>query len=170
MDLLDSSGGEIRATFFKDACEKWFPQLEEKKVILWLLFLQFSWISKVYIFSGGRLKVGDRKFTTIKNEYELTFDANSDIKHCPDDSDIKAMNYSFVKISELAQVEVNSNVDVLAIVRSAGECTELISQKMGGKVLYKRDLVLYDESGFEVRLTLWGDRAQVRPCILFICR
>jgi ssDNA-binding replication factor A large subunit len=130
----------------------------------WADVLLSQWIltlSKVYIFSGGRLKVGDRKFTTIKNEYELTFDANSDIKHCPDDSDIKTMNYNFVKISDLAQVEVNSNVDVLAIVRSAGDCSELVSQKMGGKVLYKRDLVLFDESGFEVRLTLWGDRAQV---------
>jgi hypothetical protein len=31
---LDSQGGEIRGTFFKDACEKFFPILEEGKVML----------------------------------------------------------------------------------------------------------------------------------------
>ena len=115
----------------------------------------------MYTFSGGRLKVGDRKYNALKNEYELTFDANSEIQHCPDDSDIKTMNYNFIKISDLAQMEVNAMVDILAIVRSAGECSEVVSQKMGGKTLHKRELVLYDDSGFDVRLTLWGERALV---------
>jgi replication factor A1 len=148
IDLLDSAGGEIRATFFKEACEKWFPILEEQQV---------------YTFSGGRLKVGDRKFSTIKNDYELTFDANSEIKPVANDSEIKSMNYNFVKIATIANKEVNATVDILAIVRSATDCTELISTKLGGKVLHKRDLVLYDDSGFDIRLTLWGEKAQVCP-------
>ena len=45
-----------------------------------------------------------------------------------------------------------------AIVRSASECVELVSQKMGGKVLQKRDLVVFDDSNTEVRLTLWGEK------------
>jgi hypothetical protein len=32
IDLLDASGGEIRGTFFKETCEKWFPILELHKV------------------------------------------------------------------------------------------------------------------------------------------
>jgi replication factor A1 len=32
IDLLDSEGGEIRATFFKEACDKFFPILEAGKV------------------------------------------------------------------------------------------------------------------------------------------
>ena len=42
IDLLDSAGGEIRATFFKDACEKWFPQLEEQKVDCYCIVLLFD--------------------------------------------------------------------------------------------------------------------------------
>ena len=146
IDLLDSFGGEIRATFFKAACDKWFPILEEQQV---------------YTFSGGRLKVGDKKYTTIKNDYELTFDANSEIHPVSDDSDIKTMSYAFVKIGSVGTKEVNSTVDVIAIVRSATDCSEVVSTKLGGKVLYKRDLVIYDDSGFDIRLTLWGDKAQV---------
>ena len=47
-----------------------------------------------------------------------------------------------------------------AIVRGATDCVELISQKLGGKVLYKRDLTVFDASNTEVRLTLWGDRGK----------
>lgn len=147
IDLLDSVGGEIRATFFKDACEKWFPILEEQQV---------------YTFSGGRLKVGDRKFSTIKNDYELTFDANSEIRPVANDSDIKTMSYNFVKIADIASKDVNASVDILAIVRSATDCSEVVSSKLGGKVLFKRDLVVYDDSGYDIRLTLWGEKAQVR--------
>jgi replication factor A1 len=32
IDLLDNMGGEIKGTFFKDACDKFFPVLEEGKV------------------------------------------------------------------------------------------------------------------------------------------
>lgn len=44
------------------------------------------------------------------------------------------------------------------IVRSHTECVELVSQKLGGKVLFKRELTVYDQSNTEVRLTLWGDK------------
>ena len=32
IDLLDEHGGEIRATFFKEACEKFFPMIEAGQV------------------------------------------------------------------------------------------------------------------------------------------
>ena len=50
-DLLDEHGGEIRGTFFKETCEKWFQVLEQ---------------GKVYSFSGGQIKVADRKFSNLK--------------------------------------------------------------------------------------------------------
>ena len=51
------------------------------------------------------------------------------------------------------------STDVIGIVKSAGECTEITSQKLNGKQLYKRDLFLFDDSLTEVRCTLWGDKA-----------
>ena len=32
IDLIDNAGTEIRATFFKEACTKFFPIIEEGKV------------------------------------------------------------------------------------------------------------------------------------------
>lgn len=144
IDLLDANNGEIRATLFKEAADKWFPILEQ---------------GQVYTISGGRLKVADRKFSKLNNDYELTLDASSDIRPSFDDS-IKQVNYNFTKIADLTNVEVNSSVDILAMVRSADECRSIISQKLGGKELFKRELLIYDDSNMEVRLTLWGEKAQ----------
>ena len=144
IDLLDSQGSEIRGTFFKEAADKFFPMLEEQKV---------------YTFSGGKLKIANKQYSTIKNNYEITFDNQTEINPCSDENEIKKVQYNFVKINELTSVEPNSMVDVIGIVKSFGECSELTLQKQGGKTILKRELILVDDSETEVRLTLWGDKA-----------
>eukprot|EP01036_Dinobryon_divergens_P023274 gene23274-31602_t len=145
IDLLDNQNTEIRATFFKDACDKFFPLIEQ---------------GKVYTFSGGQLKlVQNKQYNNLKNPYEITFSIQSEIRAVTDDTDIKVQTFSFVKIATLNDVEVNTSVDVLAVVRQSGDINEIVSQKQGGKLLQKRDLVIIDDSLGEVKLTLWGEKA-----------
>lgn len=145
IDLLDSNGGEIRGTFFKEAAAKFFPMIQQ---------------GQVYTFSGGVLKiVQNRQYTTIKNQYEITFNQNSEIKPASDDSAIKTQSFNFIKLSQIGQYEVGATIDIIAVVRQASEVAEIVSTKMGGKALKKRDLQLIDETGFEIKLTLWGDKA-----------
>jgi replication factor A1 len=172
IDLLDSDGGEIRATFFKEACDKWFPVLEEGKVsnnsccltcatlCLQLTCLLSTSICQVYTFSGGTLKmVQNKQFSNIKNQYELTFSQHSAIMAAADDVGIQKQHYQFVKINEIANAEVGSTIDVIAIVRHASEVSEIVSTKQSGKVMQKRELTLVDDTLSEVRLTLWGEKA-----------
>ena len=70
------------------------------------------------------------------------------------------MSFNFVKINTLPNTEVNTNVDILGIIKSAGDCTEIQSKKNPGTVLLKRDLVVMDDSGVDVRVTLWAEKAQ----------
>ena len=98
----------------------------------------------------------NKQYTHIKNDYELTFDVNSKIEACADDQDIKSINYDFVKIGNLVNVEPNATVDILAVVRSASDVSEIISQKLGGKTLKKRDLTIVDDSECEVSGWLVG--------------
>ena len=172
IELLDVTGGEIRGTFFKENCEKWFPILELGKVreITDLLCEYLSYQhdntcthAQVYTFSGGQLKVADRKFNNLKSDYEISFNQYTEINPSSggdDDASIKLVQYHFTQIGDLANAALNATVDVLVVVRAASECSEIVSQKLGGKVLYKRDLTVYDASGCECRLTLWGDKAQ----------
>lgn len=144
IDLLDSAGTEIRATFFKDACQKFFPEIEE---------------GRVYTFSSGSLKVvANSNYSRIKNPYELTFDVKSDIRPSMDEG-IRAQTYEFSKIGALQSLESGAIVDVIGIVKSVGDVAEIISQKMGGKVLHKRDIVIMDETLHDISVTLWGEKA-----------
>ncbi len=52
------------------------------------------------------------------------------------------------------------NADVLGMVKFIGQLQEIVSVKMNGKTLHKRDLLLWDDSCAEIRLTLWNERAQ----------
>jgi len=102
--------------------------------------------------------VADKRWNNLKSNYEITFDASSEIKRVDDDRDIKIMSFAFVKISTLPNTEVNSNVDILGIIKSAGDCVEISSKKNPGSVLLKRDLVVMDDSGVDVRVTLWAEK------------
>lgn len=117
-------------------------------------------VPQVYTFSGGTLKlVQNRQYSNIKNQYELTFGIHSAIQAASDDVSIQKQHYSFTKISAIADTEVGATIDVIALVRHASEVTEIVSTKQSGKVMQKRELTLVDDSGSEVRLTLWGDKA-----------
>ena len=50
----------------------------------------------------------------------------------------------------------DGNIDVVAIVRKAEPVGSIISSK-SGKELTKREVVLCDDSGFDIRCTFWGD-------------
>jgi ssDNA-binding replication factor A large subunit len=71
---MDSFGTQFIATFFNDIAEKWDAILQE---------------GKVYLFSGGSVKIANQKYNSIKNDYCIIFDRNSEIKETIDDAKIK---------------------------------------------------------------------------------
>lgn len=97
IDLLDNEGTEIRATFFKETCEKFYPIIAEQGV---------------YTFSGGKLKiVSNQQYSNIKNPYELTFDVHSEIRPAAEDGAIRSTAaYHFVKIANIGNMETNKLV------------------------------------------------------------
>lgn len=64
VDLLDSAGGQIRATMFKEAAAKFFDLLQE---------------NQVYIISKGQLKLANKKFSKLPCDYELTLNHDAEI-------------------------------------------------------------------------------------------
>ena len=65
IDLLDNEGGEIKGTFFKESCDKFFKLIE---------------VGNVYTFSGGVIKlVTNKKYSCINNSYEINFGEKSEI-------------------------------------------------------------------------------------------
>lgn len=46
--------------------------------------------NSVYLFSNGTVKIANQKYTSIKNDYCIVFDRNSEITQAEDDTKIKA--------------------------------------------------------------------------------
>jgi replication factor A1 len=145
---MDQQGTEIKATFFNEACEKFYPILQE---------------DSVYTFAVCKIKVAfQRKNQTPKttgNQYELEFTTSSQICLATDVSfDTVVPVVHFIKIDKIAAQEVEGIVDVLGIVKAATNCHEIKSSK-NSRVFQKRDLLIYDDSLTEVRVTLWDKYA-----------
>lgn len=142
-DLLDSKGGEIRATMFNDAVDKFYELLRP---------------GGVFYFTGGKIKMANRKFSNVDNDYEVSFDQNSEISPAPEDGQISQMNYAFKKIAMIETLPADSNVDVIGVVRDVGPVSEITSK--AGKQLFKRDISLVDDSNAEIKLTMWNEQAR----------
>jgi replication factor A1 len=142
-EVLDAGGTDIRITMFKEAVDKWHNYFE---------------IGQVYTIGGGRLKVANQKYNNCKSNYEMTIDENAEIHKCEDSKEIQSMLFEFCKIGNLEERPENSFVDVIGVVQEVGEVQSLTSKRTGQE-LKKSDVTLIDDTGVQVRLTLWGNTA-----------
>ncbi|WFD05638.1 Replication factor A protein 1 [Malassezia vespertilionis] len=143
VNLLDESG-EIRATGFNDAVDRFYPMLQE---------------NKVYFISKAKVNIAKKQFSNLSNEYEIALESNSEIEECAEGGDVPEVKYQFVPIEQLGSVEPNQTTDVIAILDEYSEVSEIVS-KATQRPIKKRELTLMDSSGMSVRLTLWGQQAE----------
>ena len=137
--------GEIRAVAFKAQCDKYY---------------NFIKVGKVYYISNCYVKAANKKYSNLKNDYELTFKRESVVEQVEDaeSSDVPIMSYDFAKISDLAGAAKDSIVDVLGVCKEKHDTVNFTTK--AGKELTKREILLCDSSNAEVMLTLWGSTAE----------
>ncbi|GBG31935.1 Replication protein A 70 kDa DNA-binding subunit [Hondaea fermentalgiana] len=143
LEIMDSEGTDIRATFFREAVTKFYDMLEQ---------------NKVFTFSNGRVKLANKDFNTTRNDYELTFGDDAQIQEVADDASIAQVNLESTPIAKIADMPANSTVDVLGVVLDVGEVQEFTSR--AGRPLTKCEINVVDMSEATIRVTLWGDRAR----------
>lgn len=90
---------------------------------------------------------------------ELTFESSTMIEKAEDTDGIPQVTYSFVSLADLQSVEKDSTCDCIGILQDVGEVNE-ITGKTSGKPFSKRELTLVDNTGYNVRLTVWGKTAE----------
>ncbi|ALC46337.1 RpA-70 [Drosophila busckii] len=144
MDLMDESG-EIRATAFKEQCDKFYDLIE---------------VDNVYFFSKCQLKPANKQFSQLKNDYEMTFTGETMVQLCEDaeNEGIPEVKFDLVPISQVASMEDKATVDTIGICKDVGEL-QTFTSRTTNKEFKKRDLTLVDMSNSAITLTLWGDEA-----------
>ncbi|XP_024524116.1 replication protein A 70 kDa DNA-binding subunit D [Selaginella moellendorffii] len=148
VELTDEDGTQIQATMFKEAAEKFYPMFE---------------LGKVYYVSNGNLRMANRRFSAVKNDYEMTLNASSGVEEVtePDGKPgvIPLVKYNFVKIEDLAAyVNKRELFDAIGIVQSVSS-TMSVRRKVDNTEFAKREIVLVDQSQKTVAVSLWSSLA-----------
>ncbi len=105
IELIDNQGTQIEGTFFNEQALTNNSTLEE---------------NKVYLISGGQIKIANKKFTSISNDFCITFDKNTTIEEASDDESIGAQGFCFVSIDQINEFEQNRTVDTIGVIINAG--------------------------------------------------
>lgn len=145
LTLLDDSG-VIRATFFSDD----LTDMDRKLVN-----------GQIYVFSRGSIKNANKKFSSVNNDYEVTFDGQSGVsepQQASANDDIPTQRYNLLPLESLPQREKDTLVDVVFYVTQVEEPREFNS-KASNKLVTKRTIHIADKSAM-AEITLWGDDAK----------
>jgi replication factor A1 len=136
-NILDEEGTEMQVTCFNKAVQKFYALIAE---------------NKIFEITGGYVKINNQKYSSIKSEYKIVIDENSQVIEMMDDGSIQHQKYNFVKISELATVPLYSVVDCIGYVLEVGEL--LLKNTKNGEQAMKK-IILADTSNSKIEFTLW---------------
>lgn len=142
MEIVDESG-EIRVTGFNQEVDKFYELIE---------------VGKVYYLSKASLKIANKQYTSVKNDYEMTLSGESTIIPCEDSSDVPMVQCDFISIADLEMREKDAVVDVIGVCKNVEEVTRLTTKT--NREVSKRTVDLMDMSGKVVTVTLWGEEAE----------
>lgn len=149
VDLIDSSGSQIRATLFNTVAESFFELLQ---------------VGNVYYVSQGQIKQCNPKFNNLGHEYEVTLDKSSTIEPAEaDDAAIPKANNHFTPIKEIEGMPADATVDVIGVVISVGPLSDFTTK--AGVSKPKRLITLKEDSCYSIDVTLWG-----QPAVDFSCQ
>lgn len=143
VNLLDESG-EIRATGFNDQCDQLYDLFQENSVY--------------YISTPCKTQIAKKQFSNLNNDWELVFERDTRVEKAEEQDGVPQVRFNFTGIADLQDVQKDSTVDVIGILKDVAETSQVVS-KTTSKPYDKRELTLVDQTGFSVRLTIWGKTA-----------
>ncbi|MED6119851.1 Replication protein A 70 kDa DNA-binding subunit B [Stylosanthes scabra] len=145
VELTDEDGTQIQATMFNDAARKFYDKFV---------------MGKVYYISKGTLKVANKQFKTVQNDYEMTLNENSEVEEAANEASfVPETKFNFVPIDQLGPyVNKSDLVDVVGVVQSVSP-TMSIRRKSNNETIPKRDITIADETKKTVVVSLWSDLA-----------
>ncbi|CAM8978131.1 unnamed protein product [Rhodiola kirilowii] len=145
VELTDEDGTQIQATMFREAAKKFYDKFQ---------------LGKVYYISKGMLKVANKQFSTVKNDYEMTLNENSVVEEATSEAAfVPEIKFNFVPIDQLGPyVNGKELVDVIGVVQSVSP-TMSIRRKSDNESIPKRDITIADDTNKTVNVSLWNDLA-----------
>ncbi|KAB1216835.1 Replication protein A 70 kDa DNA-binding subunit B [Morella rubra] len=145
VELTDEDGTEIQATMFNEAAKKFYDRFQ---------------LGNVYYISKGTLRLANKQFKTVKNDYEMTLNENSEVEEArSEEAFVPETKFNFVQIDQLGPyVSAKELVDVIGVVQNVSP-TMSIRRKSNNETIPKRDITIADETKKTVVVSLWNELA-----------
>ncbi|XP_022738115.1 replication protein A 70 kDa DNA-binding subunit D-like isoform X2 [Durio zibethinus] len=145
VELTDEDGTQIQATMFNEAAKKFYEKFQ---------------LGKVYYISKGTLRVANKHFKTVQNDYEMTLNENSVAEEAANEETfIPETKFNFVPIDQLGHyVNGRELADIIGVVQSVTSVSN-IKRKIDNENIPKRDMTVADETKKTVVVSLWNDLA-----------
>lgn len=139
-DLFDTEGGEIHITCFNNVSNYFFDKIQ---------------VRNLYIVSKDNVKMANKKYNHINNEWEILLNATYTIEHVSNErTSNPIVHFNIKSINDIRTKNVNSIADVLVIVTNiSNPCT--IHRKYGSEVT-KKTLNLQYMFGYNMNAIFWG--------------
>ena len=105
------------------------------------------------------MKLANKRFTSIKNDYCLTFSKDSVCELCGEDDEIQSVSVTFTSLDKIEELVQSCTIDVIGVILDVGPTSSI--NMRDGKVREKRTLTIGDESNICIGVTLWGAVTEV---------
>ena len=123
--------------------------------------------------SNGYVKVANKRYTTIRHDFCITFDQFANIKEADenDNLNIKGGGFNFTTLQEISEPkgENPSMIDVIGVITECQGPTQ-IQIKSTGEFRDKMTITLSDDTNISIGATIWGegckDAKYVEGCII----
>lgn len=106
------------------------------------------------------MKLSNKRFTTIPNDFCITFDSYAKIEEVQEapDAVIQGGGFNFTTLRQVAQAEQVHMIDLIAVVTDVQPMGS-IQMKATQEYKDKRTITLCDDTGVSINATLWGEAA-----------
>jgi hypothetical protein len=145
LDLMDSSGCDIRACFFNEAIDEFHEELV---------------VGNTYKFSRAYLKDANKAYAQCHSEFELNFSEIANVQLIPDTHRSILLKYAFnyKTLREISELTTDVKVDLVAFVKSVGEVKAKV--KFDGSEIASCELLVTDTKNQDATIiTVWGENA-----------
>ena len=78
----------------------------------------------MYFIAKGTLKTANKQYSTVNNDYEMTFNSDTSIEICEDEVDLPSITFDFVKLNELESKQPNTTIGLSLFMLS---CNNVVS-------------------------------------------
>ncbi|CAJ0589512.1 unnamed protein product [Cylicocyclus nassatus] len=143
-EITDKDGVAIRVSAFNDVAER------ASEII--------QLVTYTYYITGASVKQANKRFNNTGHDYELIMNASTVIDRCRAGIPIPPLVLKICLLDDVPSHK-NENINVLAVVDEIHQVNKFTSRQ--GQNFTKRDIHLVDQSSSVVKLTLWGEQAEI---------